>query len=129
MAALNTSLQAAFSEAMADPSLTAGGATVFPSTGTLGPTTPTVPPETLVGQEVATFELGPVGDRDRRHRRHGAGLGDRRDAARERRSTRPPARAGFGRDQGRRRRSSSARPSASRSRASAQQVAVLDPAT
>ncbi len=58
MAALNASLQAAFTEAMADPSLTAGGATVFPSTGTLGPTTPTVPPATLVGQEVATFALG-----------------------------------------------------------------------
>ena len=58
MAALNTSLQAAFNEAMADPSLTAGGATVFTSTGTLGPTTPTVPPETLVGQEVATFAQG-----------------------------------------------------------------------
>ena len=42
MAALNASLQAAFDEAMADPSLTAGGATVFPSTGKLGPTTPTV---------------------------------------------------------------------------------------
>ena len=40
MAALNTSLQAAFNEAMADPSLAAGGATVFPSTGTLGPTDP-----------------------------------------------------------------------------------------
>ena len=58
MAALNASLQAAFGEAMADPSLTAGGATVFPSTGTLGPATPTVPPATLVGQEVATFPLG-----------------------------------------------------------------------
>jgi hypothetical protein len=58
MAALNTSLQAAFEAAMADPSLTAGGATVFPSTGKLGPTTPTVPPASLVGQEVATFALG-----------------------------------------------------------------------
>ncbi len=57
-AALNASLQAAFNEAMADPSLTAGGATVFTATGTLGPTTPTVPPGTLVGQEVPTFALG-----------------------------------------------------------------------
>ncbi len=57
-AALNASLQAAFTEAMADPSLTAAGATVFPSTGILGPSTPTVPPESLVGQEVATFALG-----------------------------------------------------------------------
>jgi len=58
MAALNTKLQAAFDEAMADPSLTAGGATVFTSTGKLGEATPTVPPESLVGQEVATFALG-----------------------------------------------------------------------
>ena len=58
IAALNGSLQAAFQEAMADPSLTAGGATVFPGTGSLGESTPTVAPATLVGQEVATFALG-----------------------------------------------------------------------
>ena len=58
LAALDTSLHAAFDVAMADPALTAGGATVFPTTGVLGPTTPTVPPESLVGQEVATFALG-----------------------------------------------------------------------
>ena len=58
LAALNLALQESFREAMADPSLTAGGATVFPETGTLGPSTPTVPPETLVGQEVTTFALG-----------------------------------------------------------------------
>ena len=43
---------------MADPALAAGGATVFPETGSLGEATPTVAPETLVGQEVATFALG-----------------------------------------------------------------------
>jgi hypothetical protein len=58
MGALNASLQEAFREAMADPALSAGGATVFPATGQLGEPVPTVPPETLVGQEVATFALG-----------------------------------------------------------------------
>jgi hypothetical protein len=57
-AALNGSLQEAFREAMADPALSAGGATVFPATGQLGEPVPTVPPDTLVGQEVATFALG-----------------------------------------------------------------------
>ena len=58
LATLETSLKAAFDAALVDPALAAGGATVFPSTGTLGPSTPTVPPQTLVGQEVTTFELG-----------------------------------------------------------------------
>ncbi len=58
LARLDASLRAAFAQALVDPSLAAGGATVFPSTGTLGPTTPTVPPLSLVGQEVATFDLG-----------------------------------------------------------------------
>lgn len=58
VAALNASLQEAFQEAMADPSQSAGGATVFPATGQLGEPVPTVPPDTLVGQEVATFALG-----------------------------------------------------------------------
>jgi len=58
MASLNASLQVAFADEMADPALAAGGATVFPETGTLGQATPTVPPESLVGQEVATFQLG-----------------------------------------------------------------------
>jgi hypothetical protein len=52
------SLQAAFTEAMADPSLETGGATVFPRPGQLGEPTPSVAPETLVGQEVTTFALG-----------------------------------------------------------------------
>ncbi len=57
MAALNLSLQAAFTAAIADPSLTTGGATVFPATGTLGEPTPDVPTDTLVGHEVPTFTL------------------------------------------------------------------------
>lgn len=58
VAALNASLQEAFAEALADPSLETGGATVFPATGQLGPSTPTADPATFVGQEVATFALG-----------------------------------------------------------------------
>jgi hypothetical protein len=58
MTTLNAQLQVKFTGAMQDPSLVTGGATVIPSTGQLGPTTPTVPPESLVGQEVATFDLG-----------------------------------------------------------------------
>ena len=58
LAALNLSLQQAFQEAMADPSLETNGATVFPTTGQLGEPTPSVAPDTLVGQEVATFDLG-----------------------------------------------------------------------
>ncbi len=57
-AALNASLNEAFKEAMADPSLASNGETVFPETGVLGPTMPTVDPATLVGQEVPTFDLG-----------------------------------------------------------------------
>ena len=58
LAALNLSLAQAFQEAMDDPALEANGATVFPSTGRLGEPTPDVVPDTLVGQEVATFALG-----------------------------------------------------------------------
>ena len=58
LAALNLSLQQAFQEAMADPSLETNGATVFPTTGQLGEPTPSVAPDTLVGQEVTTFDLG-----------------------------------------------------------------------
>jgi Baseplate J-like protein. len=57
LAALNLSLQQAFVEAMADPSLATGGATVFPSTGRLAEPTTDIPPDTLVGQEVPTFAL------------------------------------------------------------------------
>ena len=58
LAALNLSLQQSFQEAMADPALETDGSTVFPSTGRLGESTPSVDPDTLVGQEVTTFELG-----------------------------------------------------------------------
>jgi hypothetical protein len=58
LAALNLSMDQAFQEAMNDPSLETGGATVFPSTGQLGERTPSVDPATLVGQEVTTFDLG-----------------------------------------------------------------------
>src|SRR4029078_12730068 len=58
LAALDASIHAAFQQALADPSLAAGGATVIPSTADLGETTPTVPPDSLVGQEVPTFTLG-----------------------------------------------------------------------
>ncbi len=57
LAALNLSLDQKFQEAMNDPSLETGGATVFPSTGRLGERTPDVDPATLVGQEVTTFAL------------------------------------------------------------------------
>ena len=116
MAALNASLQAAFTEAMADPSLTAGGATVFPSTGTLGPTTPTVPPETLVGQEVATFALGLSATGTVVTANTAPVVGDRRDPAPGAGQARPPARAPARSGSTSATRSSSARPSASRSR-------------
>ncbi len=58
MTSLQSSLDEAFREAMADPAQAPAGATVFPATGVLGEATPTVPPESLVGQEVATFALG-----------------------------------------------------------------------
>jgi hypothetical protein len=58
MAALDSSLQEAFREAMADPAKAPAGSTVFPATGVLGQATPTVAPETLVGQEVQSFDLG-----------------------------------------------------------------------
>ena len=58
LAALNLSLQQAFQEAMADPALETDGSTVFPSTGQLGEATPSVAPDTLLGQEVTTFGLG-----------------------------------------------------------------------
>ena len=58
MASLDLSLQEAFREAMADPAKAPSGSTVFPATGVLGQSTPTVAPGTLVGQEVPSFALG-----------------------------------------------------------------------
>jgi hypothetical protein len=58
MTALNASLQTKLTQAMTDPALTTGGATVIPSTGQLGATMPTVAPDSLVGKEIGTFDLG-----------------------------------------------------------------------
>ncbi len=58
MVALQASLQASFDSALEDPSLAADGNRVFPATGILGPSQPSVPAESLVGQEVTEFALG-----------------------------------------------------------------------
>ncbi len=58
LAALDASIHAAFQQALADPALASGGATIIPSTADLGETTPTVPPDSLVGKEVPSFTLG-----------------------------------------------------------------------
>jgi hypothetical protein len=58
LATLNGSLQSSFEAAIAAPDLAPDGATVFPASGTLGEATPTVPPESLVGQEIPEFSLG-----------------------------------------------------------------------
>ena len=57
-AALTTKLNSDFQDRLDDPSLTNGGVTVFPETAALGPITTTVKPDTLVGKEVASFDLG-----------------------------------------------------------------------
>ena len=58
IANLNASLQSKFQDSMTDPSLVSGGETIFPTSGMLGPITPTVAPDSLVGKEVPTFDLG-----------------------------------------------------------------------
>jgi hypothetical protein len=58
LVALDGKLDAAFAEQLADPDLVAEGITVFPETAELGESTPTVDPETLVGEEVESFDLG-----------------------------------------------------------------------
>lgn len=58
MVALDATLQADFAQALEDPGLAPDGERVFPETGTLGPVSPSVPLETLVGQEVTEFTLG-----------------------------------------------------------------------
>ncbi len=114
---------------MADPSLASNGATVFPATGVLGPTTPTVDPATLVGQEVATFDLGlsATGTVVAADSAPVSGIANDRVAGRGQAG--PRARPGLGR----RRRSampwSSARRSAFPVHATAKQIANLDPAT
>jgi hypothetical protein len=57
MAALTEQLTAAFDERLDDPDLPGDTATVFPETKAFGRPVFGVDPETLVGQEVETFEL------------------------------------------------------------------------
>jgi hypothetical protein len=47
-----------FDAKIADPALASGGSTVFAGTATLGAITFSVDPRTLLGKEVATFDLG-----------------------------------------------------------------------
>jgi hypothetical protein len=54
---LNAALDTAFQARLADPSIAPGGETVFPGTASLGLPVPSPDPATLVGQEVATFDL------------------------------------------------------------------------
>ena len=62
VAALTSDLQIAFKARLLDPGLVTDGATVFPDTGVLGTPVPSVDPATLVGQEIATFDLSADGD-------------------------------------------------------------------
>ena len=55
---LRTSLEAAFQDRLADPSIAAPGATVFPETAQLGDATPSQDPAKLVDQEISAFQLG-----------------------------------------------------------------------
>jgi hypothetical protein len=57
VAALTSDLQAAFRARLVDPALVVDGATVFSDTGVLGTPVPSVDPATLVGKEVASFDL------------------------------------------------------------------------
>jgi len=57
-ASLRARLTTKFQERLADPALAAEGTTVFPETALLGDPTYTVDPASLLGDEVATFELG-----------------------------------------------------------------------
>jgi hypothetical protein len=57
-AALREQLTTNFQDKLADPSLTEDGTTVFPETAVLGDPTFTVEPSSLLGDEVAKFDLG-----------------------------------------------------------------------
>jgi Baseplate J-like protein len=57
-AAVRAQLTTKFQQRLADPALAAEGTTVFPETALLGDPTYTVDPASLLGDEVATFELG-----------------------------------------------------------------------
>jgi hypothetical protein len=58
LAALHAKLDEAFNAAVAAGAGAPAGTTLFPATAASGDATPTVDPTTLVGQEVATFDLG-----------------------------------------------------------------------
>ena len=58
MAAITTALEATFRDRLDDDGLVSGDVTVFAETGQLGLVVPTVDPDTLVGQEVESFDLG-----------------------------------------------------------------------
>jgi hypothetical protein len=55
---LTAQLETQFAERVADPSTTPSGRTLFAQTATLGTPSPSVDPATLVGQELASFDLG-----------------------------------------------------------------------
>jgi hypothetical protein len=57
-AALREQLTTNFQDKLADPSLTEDGTTAFPETASLGDPTFTVEPSSLLGDEVAKFDLG-----------------------------------------------------------------------
>ncbi len=56
--AVQDQLRQDFDAKVADPALASGGSTVFAGTATLGAITFSVDPKTLLGKEVATFDLG-----------------------------------------------------------------------
>jgi hypothetical protein len=56
--ALRAALTTAFDEKVADPALAGEGTKIFPETASLGEPTLTTDPATLIGDEVATFDLG-----------------------------------------------------------------------
>jgi hypothetical protein len=58
LADLHTKLDQAFTAAVAAGAGAPAGTTLFPETAALGDATPSLDPATLLGQEVATFDLG-----------------------------------------------------------------------
>jgi hypothetical protein len=59
---LNADLATAFAAAVEDGAGAPENTTVYPETAVMGPSTPTVDPASLVGQEVADFDLGVSAD-------------------------------------------------------------------
>ena len=89
----NTQLDAAFVDRLADPTIAAPGATVFPETRLLGPSTPTVDPGHARRPGDRVVRPRAHGDRDRDGRRRGAAsrrVAEERLKASDRR--RPPPR-------------------------------------